>query len=846
MNRHKTSNMLRKATLSTLIVSFLLAYHLHAQEDVSDLPVMDYSNAQDYIIGGVRVTGVKFVDAQSLIGMSGLEIGKSISVPGDDITKIVERFWDHGLFSNVTIVAEKIEGNMIFFNIILQERSRLSKIVIEGVRKGEVKDLTEKINVKTGSQLTENVLNNIRTIITKHYKDKGFYNVSINFIQKQDTALTNRTALKIVINKREKVKIAEIDFTGNAEFKDRQLRKAMKKTKQLRHNWNIFKSKKFLENNLKEDRGKLVEFYNKKGYRDFSILGDSITFLNEKRIVLHVRLFEGEKYYFRDLSWVGNTKYLTEDLQRILGFKKGDVYDQIGLKKRLTEDEDAVSSVYHNNGYLFSSITPVELRIDNDSVDVEMRVYEGEQATIDRVVIKGNHKTNEHVVRRELRVRPGDLFSKENLMRDIRELATLGHFDPEKLQPDVQPKPQDATVDIVYQLVEKANDQLELSAGFGGGMFIGRVGVRFNNFASSRLLDLKAWRPVPSGDGQTLGISIQSNGKYYSSWNITFVEPWLGGKKRNSFSISLYHSKITNQSYYWNAEGASQYYKTTGVTVGLGKMLQWPDDWFSLQTEFTYMRYRVQDWPSTGGYYSLPFSDGISNNINVGITFGRNSQDQPIYPRRGSNVSLSLHLTPPWHLFNDINYRSAKPSEKYRWIEYHKWIFKAAWYLNLVDKLVLATNYQFGYLGYYNKEVGYSPYEGFDMGGSGMGQYQIHGIDIVPMRGYTDGALTPRVRNSENPYSKANIYTKANMELRYPVIMQPSSTIYVLGFAEAGNAWYEFKDYNPFNLKRTAGIGVRAFLPMFGLLGIDWGYGFDSVPGGGKKGEFQFILGQQF
>ncbi|MDR1866112.1 MAG: outer membrane protein assembly factor BamA [Bacteroidales bacterium] len=837
--------MLRKVTLYIIAVSHLLPLNIRAQEpaDYSELPVMDYSNPQYYIIGGVKISGVKFLDTQHLISMSGLEVGRKISIPSEEITKVVDFFWAQGLFSDVKIIADKIEGNVIFLEIVLRERSQLSKLTIEGVKKGEIKDLTEKINVRPGRQVTENLLNDIRTIITKHYKEKGFYNVSVNFIQKQDTIHINRIALKVLVDKHAKVKIAEINVIGNSVFKDRQVRKAMKKTKQLRRNWNIFKSKKYIESNFKGDRAKLSEFYNEHGYRDFAILNDSITFVKDNRVVLHIRVNEGNKYFYRNISWVGNTKYPTEMLQNIFGYKKGDIYDQVGLTKRLLSDEDAVSSVYQNNGYLFSGIQPVELRIENDSVDVEMRVHEGEQATIDRVIIKGNNKTNEHVVRRELRVRPGDLYSKENLIRDIRELASLGHFNPENLMPDIRPKPQNATVDIVYPLEEKANDQLELSAGFGGGMFIGRVGVRFNNFASSRLFDLRSWRPVPSGDGQTLGLSVQSNGKYYQSYNVTFVEPWLGGKKRNSFSISLYHSKITNQSYYWQSEGANQYYKTSGVTVGLGKMLKWPDDWFSLSTEVTYMRYKVQDWPRSGGYYSLPFSNGTSNNLNVGLTFGRNSQDQPIYPRRGSNVSLSLHITPPWSMFNSINYKSARVSEKYRWIEYHKWIFKAAWYLNLVDKLVLAANYQFGYLGYFNKDVGYSPYEGFDMGGSGMGQYQMHGIEIVPMRGYTDGALTPQV---DEYYSKANIYTKANMELRYPVIMQPSSTIYVVGFAEVGNAWYEFKNYHPFNLKRTAGIGVRAFLPMFGMLGIDWGYGFDSVPGGGKKGEFQFILGQQF
>jgi len=843
--------MLRKVTVYCVLLSVFLFRAAIAQDqertvDYSSYPVMDYSNQQEFVVGGVKITGVKYLPAETLISMSGLEIGRKISVPGDDITKVVEMFWSQSLFSDVKVVAEKIEGNVIYLEIVLRERPRLSKMVIEGVKKSEVKDMTEKINLKRNQQVTENVLNNIRTIVTKHYREKGFYNVSTEIIVKNDSTLDNRVSMKVLIDKGPKVKIAEIDFIGNEDFKDKRLRRAMKKTKQKKNNINFFKSKKYVAANFKEDRTKLAEFYSKNGYRDFKIVNDSITFSKDRndRIILHIRVNEGNQYFYRNITWVGNTKYTTGDLQKVLGFKKGDTYDQVGLMKRLNIDEDAVSSLYTDEGYLFSGITPVEVRIDNDSVDIEMRVYEGEQATIDRVIIKGNDKTNEHVVRRELRVTPGDLYRKSNIMRDYRELATLGHFDPENIKPDIIPKPQNATVDVAYLLTERANDQLELSAGFGGGMFIGRVGVRFNNFAASRMLNPKAWRPVPSGDGQTLGISVQSNGKYYQSYNITFVEPWLGGKRPNAFSVSFYHSKMTNRMYYWNSEGADKYYKSSGVTVGLGRRLKWPDDWFSLSSDVSYMRYQVKDWDGRG-YYSLPFSNGTSNNINVGITLGRNSQNQPIYPTNGSNISLGVNLTPPWSMFNDINYRSALPSVKFKWIEYHKWSFKAAWYLNLVDKFVLATHYRFGYLGRYQKHVPYSPYEGFDMGGSGMQGYQMYGIEIVPLRGYTDGSLTPDAPGGT--YSKANIYTKANMELRYPVINQPSSTIFVLAFAEAGNAWYDFNTYSPFDLKRTAGIGVRAFLPMFGMLGIDWGYGFDrDNKGGGRKGEFQFILGQQF
>jgi len=852
--------MLRKVTFFCIFLSVFLFRGVRAQEtepavDYSSYPVMDYSNPQEYIIGGVKITGVRFIDTQVLISMSGLEIGRRITVPGDDITKVVEKFWAQGLFSTVKVIATDFEGDVIFLEIVLQERPLLSRMTIEGVRKGEIKELTDKIPLKRSQQVTENVLNNITTIVAKHYREKGFYNVSTNFIQKVDTTRQNSVLLRVLIDKGDKVKIAEIDFIGNDDFKDSRLRRVMKKTKQKKHNINFFKSKKYIAANFKEDRTKLVEFYSKSGYRDFKIINDSITFAKDRndRIILHIRLSEGHPYYYRNITWVGNTKYTTERLQAVLRFKKGDIYDQVGLMKRLNVDDDAVASLYTDHGYLFSSIIPVELRIDNDSVDVEMRVYEGEQATIDRVIITGNTKTNEHVVRRELRVLPGELFSKAYLLRDFRELASLGHFNPEALKPDVRPKPQNATVDIAFSLEEKANDMLELSAGFGGGMFIGRVGVRFNNFAASRLLDPKAWRPVPSGDGQTLGISVQSNGRYYQSYNVTFVEPWLGGKRRNQFSVSVYHSKMTNRSYYWTFDGSDQYYKSSGVTVGLGRMLKWPDDYFMLSNDVSYMRYQVKDWDGRG-YYSIGFRNGTSNNINVGVTLARSSTNQPIYPSGGSNISLSLHVTPPWSLFNNINYASAPSSEKYKWIEYHKWVFKSAWYLDLgvgteTHRLVLATNYQFGYLGRYQKKTGFSPYEGFDMGGSGMQGYQMYGIEIVPMRGYGDGALTPYSPEStkDNMFSKANIYTKANMELRFPAIIQPSSTIYGVLFVEVGNAWYDFNTYNPFDLKRTVGVGVRAFLPMFGMLGIDWGYGFDrDNKNGGRKGEFQFILGQQF
>ena len=848
-------NIIRTLSLFCVLISpaLLIAQERPPAVDYSSFPVMDYSNSQEFVIGGVRASGdIRNVDPTTIVSMTGLEIGRRITVPGEDITGVIERLWALGLFSDVKVIAERIEGNVIFLEIFLRERPRMSRLIVEGVKRSEIKDMTEKIGVRSGQQITENVLNNINTIITRHYREKGFYNVSTELIVKDDTTRINMVTLRVVIDKGDKVKVSEIEFIGNEHFTDRRLRRVMKKTKQRRHNFNFFKNKRWVSSEFREDRVKLSDFYSKHGYRDFTILNDSITFVSPNRVNLHIRLHEGNQFFYRDITWVGNTKYTTERLQRVFGYSAGDVYDYVGLMKRLQHDQDAVSSLYSDNGYLASHIMPVELRIENDSVDVEMRIWEGEQFTIDRVEIRGNEKTNEHVIRRELFTRPGDLFSRANIIRDVRELATLGHFDPEGIDPQLHPKQQNSTVDIIYNLAERANDQLELSAGFGGGMFIGRVGVRFNNFAASRMLDPKAWRPVPSGDGQTLGISVQSNGRFYQSYNITFMEPWLGGKRRNAFSVSLYHSKMTNRMNYWTQDGADQFYQASGATVGLARRLNWPDDFFVLSNTVSYMRYRVNDWHGRG-YYYLGFTNGTSNNINTGITLSRNSTNQPIYPSSGSNLSLGVTLTPPWSLFNNINYASAPQSEKFKWIEYHKWNFRAQSFLPVAGAgkhiLVLATNYQFGYMGRYQMHVPFSPYEGFDMGGSGMQGYQMYGIEIVPMRGYSDGALTPFSPEStqNNPFSKANIFSKASIELRFPAVNQPASVIFAVLFAEAGNAWYDFTTFSPFDLKRSAGIGIRAFLPMFGMLGIDWGYGFDrDHKGGGRKGEFQFILGQQF
>ncbi len=828
------------------LIFFSAITSLYAQEE-QELPrydtmeVMDYSRAGEYVIADVTVTGVKFIQEEVLVSLSGLQPGNTITLPGDDITKVLKKFWEQGLFADVKITATKFEGDRVWLDIYLKERPRMSSLELEGIGRSESQDVMEKINLRNGQQVTDDVLNNTRRIIKDHFIDKGFLDTEVEIVQERDTSRVNMVELQVNIDKNDRVKIDDIIFRGNSVFKDRRLRRVMKETKKV--NLNIFKASKLIDKKLEEDKAKLVEFYNENGYRDAKVLSDSIVRLPDKdRVNLYINLEEGDKYYFGEVEWVGNTRYPSELLSAVLGIEKGDVFDQTILDERLFIDEDAVNSVYLDNGYLFFNVEPVEVSVKNDTIDYEMRIYEGEQATIDEVTIKGNTKTNEHVVRREIRTRPGDLFSKSDIIRSVRELASLGHFDPEQIEPNPIPNAQEGTVDLEYNLVERANDQLEVSGGYGAGMLIATVGIRFSNFSARRLFDPKAWRPVPSGDGQTLSLRAQTNGKYYQSYNFSFVEPWFGGKKPNSFSVSMFHSKI-NQNYYsyWNMDQdvAEEFMKITGASIGLGRRLEWPDDFFTLYNELSFQRYTLKD------YTGFLAENGTFNNFSFTTKFGRNSVDQPIYPRRGSNFSLSLQLTPPYSLLNDnIDYANAIDQEKYKWVEYHRWMFKADWYNRIVENLVLYTRLHFGYLGMYNDDYGPSPFEGFDVGGDGLSGYNLYGRETIAMRGYENGSLTPIYENKKS----GNVYTKYTMELRYPVSLNPSATIFVLAFAEAGDAWFSIEDFNPFMAKRSAGIGLRAFLPMFGLLGVDWAWGFDEpYPGAGVSGsQFHFTIGQQF
>lgn len=820
---------------SIFSVLFLFISLVSSFAQVSNEVNVDYSSPRDYIVEEIKVTGVNFLDPAILVSMTNIVVGQKIAVPGDDITKAVKKFWDNGLFSDVKVVAYNKHDGKISLNFQLKERPRMSRLILEGVSKSDIKDLQETLKMRPGSQVTDNVINNAVTVIKKHYIDKGYFYSDVQVTQTPDTVNGNRVALKFHISKNARVKISDITFTGNSAFSDSRLRRKMKKTH--RRDWNIFNGSKYIESDYKDDKQKIIAFYNERGYRDAKIVKDSFTIVNPKRIHIFIDINEGHKYFVRNIKWVGNTVYPSEALAQTLGIKKGDVFNQKVLDERLQSEEDAVSSLYLDNGYLFFSVSPVEVRVDNDSIDFEMRIYEGKQATINNVIISGNTKTNEHVVRRELRTLPGELFSKADIIRTVRELATLGHFDPEKIEPVPMPNPAEGTVDLEYKLQERSTDQLEISGGWGAGMLVGTIGLKFSNFSAKGIFDKSTWKPIPSGDGQTLSLRAQSSGTAYRTYSLTFVEPWLGGKKPTSLSVSIYNSKISNYNYY-TLKSSGNYMMTTGASVGLGRRLKYPDDFFSLYNAIEFQNYSLHNYN-----VGLPSSNGSFYSVSLITTLSRSSVSQPIYPRFGSSFSLSVKLTPPYSLLSGKDYTTMAEADKYRWAEFHKWDFKSEYYFPVIEKLVLATKAQFGYVGMYNDKVGYPIFEGYSVGGDGM-SYQTYGKDVIALRGYTNGSLSPVVSN----VSKGNIYDKFSMELRYPITLNPSATVYLLSFVEGGNCWYDSNTFVPLDLKRSAGIGFRAFLPMFGLLGIDWGYGFDKIPGqpDANKGQFAFTLGQQF
>lgn len=858
--------------MGILLGWLLAALPVRGQDDKGRVEV-DYNNPQKYIIGGVRVEGNKHVDAERIISLTGMQKGMELTVPGDAISSMVARLWAQRYFEDVAIAVDSLSAqrDSAWFVILIKERPRVSAWTFTGVKSGEKKELMDRLKLRRGGEYSDYVAKTSVDIIKRFYAEKGFLECKVTPEQKRDTMIKSAIRVNFAVDRGEKIKIKTINFIGNEHVTDWKLAKSMKKTKSAKF-YNFFSSKKFNEKEFENDKRGLVSAFNEAGYRDARLVRDSIYYVKPNKLGIDLVLAEGDKYYFRNISWTGNSVYSADQLNSILQINKGDSYDVVTMEKRLhgggKQTDYDVSKLYRDNGYLFFSVTPVEMNIQNDSVDVEMRISEGKQATLNNIIINGNDLTNERVVRRQVFTKPGYLFRQTDFERSIREIASLGQFDPEAITDPAKgysliPNQSTNTVDIVYNVTEKPSSQLELSGGWGMNTFVATVGVSFNNFSTRRFFDKSAWRPVPLGDAQNLAFRFQTNGTYYTAITASFTEPWLFGKKPTSLSLSGYYTRQTNSYLAIGILSNDKVMEVFGFSGGIGKRLKWPDNYFVLYNGISWQTYRLKNWYSN---YFI-FDDGISHNISYTLSLSRNSTDQQIFPRQGSDISASVQLTPPFSLFRrldkgkldangnptrvnsyaDINYDNWTAADRYKWIEYHKWKLNAAFYNQIVGNFVLMARAQFGYLGYYNRNWGYSPFEGFLVGGDGMSGYYNYGSEMIALRGYENYSLTPMSHSkyNSNGYSYAgNVYDKLTLELRFPVVLQPQSTIFVLGFLEGGNCWADIRDFNPLQIKRSAGVGVRVFLPMIGLLGVDWGYGFDDTRYGGSQ--FHFMIGQQF
>ena len=870
MNLHK---------LLTALIALLCSTMMSAQDKI-DYPDVSYAGTpRTLVLGGINVSGVEGYEDYMLTGISGLTVGENITIPGNEITTAVKNYWKYGLFSDVSISVDSIVSNKAYLHIHLRMRPRVSNINYIGLKKSERTDMEEKLGLLKGAQITPNMIDRAKILAKKYFDDKGFKNADIQIQQRDDVADKNQVILDVIIDKKEKMRVRKIYIEGNNALADSKIKGglfkkgAFAKTHEAGKLGSFLKSKKFTPERWKADKQKLIDKYNEYGYRDAAIIEDSVWNVDPKHVSILVKVDEGKKYYIRNITWVGNTIYPSDYLNHVLGMKSGDVYNQKLMNKRLTEDEDAVGNNYWNNGYLFYQLQPTELNIVGDSIDLEMRISEGTQAHINHVRINGNDRLYENVVRRELRTKPGDLFSKEALQRSARELASMGHFDPEKVNPDVKPDPENGTVDINWGLEQKSNDQIEFSLGWGQTGVIGRVGLKLNNFSMRNLFNKnKEHRGIlPIGDGEVLSLGAQTNGTYYQSYNASYSTNWFGGKRPIQFSVGVYYSKQTDvSSNYYNSGYYNNYYnylygygnygynnyenfydpdkyvKLVGASLGWGKRLRWPDDYFTLSLQLSYTRYMLKNW----NYFLM--TNGNSNNLNLSIQLSRTSTDNQLFPRRGSEFMASVTLTPPWSAWDNKDYSNLannpqsstyerEQQEKYRWVEYHKWKFKAKTYTALSGGqkcFVLMTRVELGLLGSYNKNKK-SPFETYYVGGDGMTGYSTgYAEETIGLRGYENGALTP--------YGyEGYAYDRMSLELRYPFLLG-NTTIYGLTFLEAGNAWNDTKKFNPFDMKRSAGVGIRIFLPMVGMMGIDWAYGFDKVFGLRGGSNFHFILGQEF
>ena len=864
-----------KMKVRHIVLNFLfllLAVPAMAQSAGSGV-VVDYNSPKKYIVGGVKIEGTNYFAPDQIRQITGLQEGMEITVPSEEMTSIVNRLWMQRYFEDVALAIDSLSASRdtAFLKVSIIERPRVSKWTFSGVKSGEQKELLDRLNLRRGGEFSEYVAKTATGIIERYYKEKGFHNVEVAVNTKRDSVIRSAIRVQFAVDRGEKVKIKKITFTGADNVKESKLVRSMKKTRDARFQ-NFFSSKKFNEGEYDNDKRAMLSVFNEAGYRDARIVKDTMYYVEPGRLQIDFEIDEGKKYYFRDITWTGNAVYSSDVLNDILMINKGDAYDVVTMEKRLfgggKQHEYDVSKLYRDNGYLFFNIQPVELNIEGDSVDVEMRVVEGKPATLNNIVINGNDLTNERVIRRQIFTRPGYLFSQTDFERSIREIASMGQFDPEAIANpstgySIIPNQLNNTVDLVYNVTEKPSSQLELSGGWGGNTFVATVGVSFNNFSTRRFFDKSAWRPVPLGDAQNLSVRFQTNGTYYTSLSASFSEPWLFGKKPTSLNMSLYYTRQTMSNLYLNILNNQEYMEVYGFAAGIGKRLKWPDNYFVLYNQLSWQTYKLQDWS-----YNFLFNTGISHNLSYTLSLSRTSTDQQIYPRQGSDFSFSLQFTPPYSLLrrngmsgydNDgnpvytsdwrkINYDLQSSTERYKWIEYHKWSFKGSVFAKLVGDLVLMARAQFGYLGYYNRNWGYSPFEGFRVGGDGMSGYDTYGSEIISLRGYENYSLTPTATSSYNTtgnYYAGNVYDKFTVELRYPVILQPQSTIFALLFLEGGNCWADIRDFNPFQIRRSAGVGVRVFLPMIGLLGVDWGWGFDNHDGNGGS-QFHFVIGQQF
>ncbi len=870
-----------KSTLALLALGLLINFTSIAQ----DLPI---ANGQEYTIGEIKVTGNVSFNEQTIIAYTGLKKGEKIFIPGDRISKVLKKLWDVGSFSDINIYVTNIEGNVADLELEIQEVPALAKVRIQGIKKKKQEELVKENKLTVGTKITENLITTTRNFIQNTYKKEGYLNtkVAINTVPVEDTLNRNTVNMVINVDKGERVKIEDIEITGNDAFSDARLKRAMKKTKQENF-LRFWKRSKFIPEEYEADKQKLLNIYKERGYRDARIVSDSLIRVDEDDVALQINIEEGNRYYFGDIEFIGNSVYTDQELRRRLGIGKGDVYNGVLLEKQIADntkpDANDLTNLYQNNGYLFSNINPVEVKVYNDTIDFEIRIREGKIAYFDEITVIGNDKTKDHVIYREMRTKPGHKYSKEAVVRTVRELGQLGFFDAENLTPDFKEVDQNTgTVDLEYSVVEAGASQIELQGGYGGGGFVGTLGLSFNNFSLSGLFDKDAYRPLPMGDGQTLSLRAQAS-TYYQTYSLSFSEPWWGGKKPVRLSTSLQHTEQYFYDYRNREADKDRKFSISGITLGLARRLTVPDDFFVFSTAVAFQHYNLSNY-NTGLF---TFGDGYSNNFSLTLGLTRdNTFSNPIFPMGGSKFEVVAKLTPPYSLFNNVDYanlgdqpefqlknengelinRQGRPlgegedpvpdqakidQEKYKWLEFYKIKFNGTWYTNLYDKLVLKTHAEYGFLGAYNNDRGVPPFERFYLGGDGMGTYSMDGREAIALRGYPNQSVTPvdrGVLSAASDNDGATIYNKYSLELRYPITLKPTASIFALTFLEAGASFDDFRDYNPFQLHRAAGAGLRIFMPAFGLLGIDFGYGFDPIPGETKANgwETHFIIGQQF